>query len=478
MEHEGRDAEADLTRALDEAPLDVFHLRAVLTAGMGFFTDAYDLFIIGAALVLIKGEWHPGKALLGLLGSTALAAAFLGAFVFGRIADRYGRKKVYGLEAGLMAAGALLSAFAPNILWLIAFRFVLGVGVGGDYPVSAVLMSEYANIKDRGRLVGLVFSMQALGLLAGPVVALTLVNAGLSPDLAWRLMLGLGAIPAAAVIWFRRRLPESPRFQARVLGQAQHAARELETFTGGQVRAGSRALAARRLPVADLVRQPRMLLTLAGTAGTWFLFDYAYYGNSISTPFIMKLVAPHAALPQAMAWTLIIFAVFALPGYIAAFTLVDRIGHRRLQLWGFAVMGLAFLAIAVLPGVTRHALPFLLLYGASYFFAEFGPNTTTFILASELYPASLRTTAHGISSGVAKFGAFLGVFVFPLLSAQLGLNGTLFVAFLFSVAGFALTLVLPEPSGRSIEELGGDREAEIVPARQAEGRRSEPVAVR
>src|SRR6202023_217965 len=104
---------------------------------------------------------------------------------------------------------------------LIVFRFVLGFGVGGDYPVSAVMMSEYANRKDRGKLVGMVFGTQALGLIVGPLIALTLLGSGASNDVAWRVLLALGAVPAAAVIYLRCRMPESPRYQAQVQGRAE-----------------------------------------------------------------------------------------------------------------------------------------------------------------------------------------------------------------------------------------------------------------
>src|ERR1039458_10157084 len=161
----------DLIAALDDAPMTRFHLRAVLVSGMGFFTDAYDLFVIGIAATLIKQQWHLDSARLALLNSTMLFAAFLGAFAFGRVADILGRKRVYWLVAAIMVVGALGSALSPSFWVLIVFRFVLGFGVGGDYPVSAVLMSEYANRRDRGKLVGMVFSTQALGLIVGPLIA-------------------------------------------------------------------------------------------------------------------------------------------------------------------------------------------------------------------------------------------------------------------------------------------------------------------
>lgn len=452
-------AEQSLTDSLNEAPLSRFHLRAALTAGMGFFTDAYDLFIIGVAMTLIKVEWHASPLLIGLVGSTALLAAFLGATVFGRIADIFGRKSVYGLEAAVMAVAALATAFSPNIIWLLVWRFILGIGIGGDYPVSAVLMSEYANRRNRGRLVGMVFSMQALGLIAGPLVALIILAAGVPHDLAWRIMLGLGALPALGVIYLRRTLPESPRFAARVQGRSAEAAASLRTYTRGVVSASTAAVEPeRRLSLRQFLTTPRYLRMLLGTAGTWFVFDYAYYGNTISTPLILKTVAPQAGLIADTAIALLIFTLAALPGYIAAFMTVDAIGHRKLQVFGFLAMGGAFLLIGGLPNVTHMLVPFLVLYGISYFFTEFGPNTTTFLMAAELYPVSARTTGHGLSAGMAKVGAFVGVLTFPLIQSTVGLSGAMLVACVAALIGALLTFVLPEPSGQSLEAISGEDE--------------------
>jgi PHS family inorganic phosphate transporter-like MFS transporter len=357
------------------------------------------------------------------------------------------------MVAAIMVVGALGSALAPSFWILIVFRFVLGFGVGGDYPVSAVMMSEYANRKDRGKLVGMVFGTQALGLIVGPLIALALIGGGASDDVVWRILLGLGALPAAAVLYLRTKMPESPRYRAQVQGRAAEAATQIAGFTRGQVNGNGSGSPGQNLGLRAFLTNRRYLIMLAGTAGTWFLLDYAYYGNTISTPQILGLISPHASTTTKIALQLAIFVVAAVPGYILAIARLDRIGHRRLQLTGFAMMALCFAIIAIVPGLTTMVVPFLLVYGVSYFFTEFGPNMTTFVMPSELYPVSMRATGHGISAGVGKLGAFIGVFLFPVLQTSLGLRGTLLLTAGVSVLGFALTLVLPEPAGRSLEDM-------------------------
>jgi MFS transporter, PHS family, inorganic phosphate transporter len=460
--------------ALDEASLSRFHLRAVLVSGMGFFTDAYDLFIIGIASTLIAKQWNLGTGELALLNSAMLGAAFIGAFVFGRFADVAGRKRVYWMVAAIMIVGALGSALSPSFWVLIVFRIVIGIGVGGDYPVSAVMMSEYANRKDRGKLVGMVFGTQALGLIVGPLIALTLLGAGTSDDVAWRVMLALGAVPAAAVLYLRLLMPESPRYQAQVQGRAEQAAAEISDFTDGRVSSNGAAGLQHEMGLRAFLTNRRWLIMLAGTAGTWFLLDYAYYGNTISTPQILSLISPSASTMTKIALQLAIFVVAAVPGYALAIARLDKIGHRRLQLLGFAMMALCFLVIAAIPGLTTAVVPFLLVYGVSYFFTEFGPNMTTFVMPSELYPVSMRATGHGISAGVGKLGAFIGVFLFPILNDSLGLRGTLLLTSGVAVLGFALTLVLPEPAGRSLEDMPTSaRDTAAVPL-QVAGQASAP----
>ena len=445
---------------LNEAPRSKFHHRTVLVSGVGFFTDAYDLFVISTVSTIVAVQWHLSTLETSWVTGSAILGAFFGAIIFGRIADVLGRKWVYTGVAAIMMAGALLSAIAPSFIWLVLARFVLGLGIGGDYPVSAVLMSEYSNRRDRGRLVGMVFSMQALGLIVGPLVGLVFLSSGIGHELTWRLMLGLGAVPAAAVIYLRTKMPESPRFRAQVQGKSDQAHRDIATYSEGVVGAtmGS-APPTQRLGLGQFLRNRRMLLLLLGTAGSWFLFDYAYYGNTLSLPAILKQVDSSASLEAKLVWTLGMFVVFAVPGYIVAVMTMDRIGHRRLQFIGFGVMAAAFLTLAGFAHLTTMVVPFLAIFGLSYFFVEFGPNMTTFVLPSEVFPVSMRTTGHGIAAGIGKLGAFLGVFLVPQLQKDYGLRGMLTMAGIAAILGFALTRVLPEPARQTLEAIDNEFDA-------------------
>jgi MFS transporter, PHS family, inorganic phosphate transporter len=122
---------------------------------------------------------------------------------------------------------------------------------------------------------------------------------------------------------------------------------------------------------------------------------------------------------------------------------------------GFTMMSLMFLLLGFVPGATTVVVPFVLLYGVSYFFTEFGPNTTTFIYPAELFPTDVRTTGHGISAGAGKLGAFAGAFLFPdFLDSSIGLTGAMIIAGVVAATGLILTIVtLPEPRGKSLEEL-------------------------
>jgi PHS family inorganic phosphate transporter-like MFS transporter len=426
-------------------------------SGMGFFTDAYDLFIIGIVMSLVKPIWHTGKIEEALVDSTALLASAFGALLFGRVADMVGRKRIYGVEVLVLAAGAIACSFAPGIWWLIGFRFILGIGIGGDYPVSATIMSEYAGKASRGMLVTLVFAMQAAGLILGPLFASALLSTSMSHDLIWRILVGFGAVPALAVYWSRRHLKESPRFLAASgmeedtngkLGNASHwdKSRHSISFWDGFHR---------------LATENKLLIRLIGASAAWFLMDAAYYGNTVSSPLVLSAMNSDHTLLQKTLTQLGIFALFAAPGYAVSALLMDKLGRKAIQILGFGMMTVTFALLAFIPNLEKMAIPFLVIYGFSFFFTEFGPNATTFVYPSEIFPVRVRTTGHGIAAAMGKLGGFFGVFVFPYLLHWKGLLGAESAAAIASLLGLIVTAtMLPETKGKSLEEL----ETEASPA--------------
>jgi MFS family permease len=159
--------------------------------------------------------------------------------------------------------------------------------------------------------------------------------------------------------------------------------------------------------------------------------------------------------------------VFALPGYALAIKLLDRTGRKTIQCLGFAAMAIAFLLIGLVPGASTVVAPFVILFGLSYFFTEFGPNTTTFIYPAEIFPVDVRTTGHGVSAAAGKLGAFAGAYLFPdMLASSMGLRGAEIVAGAVCLVGLGLsTWLLPEPKGMSLEQLEAAAYAPPSPTR-------------
>lgn len=219
--------------ALDSARTQYYHFKAIIIAGMGLFTDAYDLFCIPPIMKLIGRIYYGSprevpRAVKSAMVVTALLGTVIGQLVFGRLGDLIGRRKVYGFALMLM----VLSSFGCGhsictsrtcvLLSLGFFRILLGIGIGGDYPLSATIMSEFANRKTRGAFIAGVFSMQGFGILASSTATMIVcsifnrANGGsMTPhgaDLAWRIILMIGAIPAGLTYYWRMMMPETPRY--------------------------------------------------------------------------------------------------------------------------------------------------------------------------------------------------------------------------------------------------------------------------
>jgi MFS family permease len=190
--------------------------------------------------------------------------------------------------------------------------------------------------------------------------------------------------------------------------------------------------------------------------------DFAYYGNTVSSPLVLSALGSDHTILQKTLTQLGIFAIFAAPGYAVAALTMDTFGRKAIQVLGFAMMAVSFGLLALIPNVAQMIYPFLIIYGFSYFFTEFGPNATTFVYPSEIFPVKVRTTAHGIAAAMGKIGGFVGVFTFPFFMDWHGLPAAEGAAAVVSVLGLIVTIfLLPETKGKSLEELSDQPSAPI-----------------
>ncbi|KAF8392207.1 hypothetical protein HHK36_022549 [Tetracentron sinense] len=511
--------------ALDIAKTQLYHFTAIVIAGMGFFTDAYDLFCISLVTKLLgrlyyhqEGSHKPGTLppnVAAAVNGVAFCGTLSGQLFFGWLGDKMGRKRVYGMTLMIMVVCSIASGLSfgksPNgvIATLCFFRFWLGFGIGGDYPLSATIMSEYANKKTRGAFIAAVFAMQGFGILGGGMVAIIIsaafnakfdapayqVNATASTvpeaDYVWRIILMFGALPAALTYYWRMKMPETARYTALVAKNAKQAAMDMSKVLQVDIEG-------EQDKVDNLSQEPansfglfskkflhRHGLHLLGTTSTWFLLDIAFYSQNLFQKDIFSAIGwiPKAETMNAIeevykiarAQTLIALCS-TVPGYWFTVAFIDRIGRFAIQLMGFFFMTVFMFALAIPYNHWTHKdnrIGFVVMYSLTFFFANFGPNATTFVVPAEIFPARLRSTCHGISAAAGKAGAIVGAFGF-LYAAQnkditkrdagypagIGVRNSLMVLGVINFLGMVFTFLVPESKGKSLEEMSGENEDE------------------
>ncbi|KAM5564181.1 putative inorganic phosphate transporter 1-2 [Rosa sericea] len=518
MANDQDQTQLEVLTMLDAAKTQFYHFRAVVISGMGFFTDSYDLFcislvtkLLGRIYYTVPGSPKPGSLppnVAAAVNGVALCGTLAGQLFFGWLGDKLGRKCVYGITLMLMVGCSLCcglsfgSSPTSVMATLCFFRFWLGFGIGGDYPLSATIMAEYSNKKTRGAFIAAVFAMQGFGILAGGMVAIIVstifrvlypaqpysVNpTGSIPaeaDYVWRIILMFGALPAALTYYWRRKMPETPRYTALVAKDGAKACEDMSKVLNvdikeqkvGQSKATSFGLFSK-----EFMR--RHGLHLLGTAACWFLLDIAYYSQNLFQKDIFSAVGwlPSAKSMSALdelfkiarAQTLIALCG-TVPGYWVTVFLIDRIGRFLIQLIGFFFMTVFMFVLAF--GYQHWIQPennigFIVIYGLTFFFANFGPNSTTFVVPAEIFPARFRSTCHGISAAFGKAGAIVGAFGFLYASqnqdkaktdagfpAGIGMKNSLLVLAVINIIGLLFTFLVPESKGKSLEEMSRENE--------------------
>lgn len=502
---------------IDKAPFGWYHVRACVVAGVGFFTDAYDIFAINlvtAQLGIVY--WQDAKKKPGTIPSpsdTAIKVATSGGTVlgqvgFGWLADMVGRKKMYGLELILIIFATLAQSLAsdsPSISIvgvLIFWRVLMGIGIGGDYPLSSIITSEFATTKWRGAMMGAVFAMQGIGQFTAAIIALICASGfkeslrtakkvsncsgvcQLAVDKSWRIIIGFGAVPGCVALYYRLTIPETPRYTFDVARDVEKGKEDVEAYIKGQREGHPDEM--RRVSVmqraeldppkaswADFWRhygQWRHGKVLLGTAGSWFFLDVAFYGLGLNNSIILQQIGytgggnVYEILRNTAVGNLIIVCAGAIPGYWVTVATVDTIGRKPIQLMGFILLTIIFVIIgfAYNPLGEKGLFAF---YVLAQFFFNFGPNATTFIVPGECFPTRYRSTSHGLSAASGKVGAIIAQCVFgplrtkgapPGSSASPWLNHVMQIFALFMLCGCFTTLLIPETKRKTLEELAGE----------------------
>ncbi|KAH9954294.1 phosphate permease [Russula dissimulans] len=509
---------------VDRAPFSLFHVKVWLVAGVGFFTDAYDIFTISIVSIMVGYVYGDDNHLergvdFGLKVASPLGN-LVGQILFGWLADMVGRKRMYGIELMIIITSTFaqtLSGTGPavDIIGVLTFwRFVMGVGIGGDYPLSAVIASEFAATRSRGRLMTAVFASQGWGYLASTVVALITI-AGFKRailkdqptslehiDYCWRILVGAGCVPGVIALYFRLTIPETPRFTMDIERNVKQACRNIEAVLSANgvspgvwrvdPEASTERTDAPKASIADFKRyfgQWKNARVLFGTAYSWFALDIAFYGLGLNSSkiFTSKILyalgfgsitstgtqAVFDNLYDLTLYTLIVVSSALVPGYLAAFLVIDSWGRKPLQLTGFVVLSVLFLIMGFgFEQFTQSIWTLKLLmflFCLANFFQNFGPNVTTFVIPGEVFPTRYRATGHGFSAACGKLGAIVAQVIFFLKGDSIE---TILQIFGFvMLSGVASTLLLPETRGRSLEELSNEhqkgfiREANLIELR-------------
>ncbi|KAF9223533.1 phosphate permease [Gyrodon lividus] len=498
---------------IDNAPFSWFHVKVCLVAGVGFFTDAYDIFAISIAASMLGYVYGKGGALT-TWQSTGLKAAtpvgnLVGQLVFGWLADILGRKRMYGIELMIMIIATFaqaLSGSAPAVSIvgvLIVWRFIMGIGIGGDYPLSAIISSEFAATRSRGRLMTAVFAAQGWGQFAAAIVGIIVVSAYKEAILAapfpashpidytWRLLIGLGCVPGVVALYFRLTIPETPRFTMDIERNIAQASQDIETVltTGKYVDADDtvvQRVKAPRASRADFLAyfsKWENKKVLIGTAYSWFALDIAFYGLGLNSSVILTAIkfggstAPkgtslnvYESLYNICVGNLILSVAGLIPGYWVSFIFIDSWGRKPIQLMGFIVLTVLFVVMGFaydkLIATTSGTNAFVFLYCLTNFFQNFGPNTTTFVVPGEAFPTRYRSTAHGISAASGKLGAVVAQLGFGQLANIGGTNKfvkhIMEIFAFFMLTGIFSTLLIPETKQKTLEDISNEDQSEYI----------------
>ncbi|BAB67669.1 sugar transporter [Sulfurisphaera tokodaii str. 7] len=441
-----------MVKRLDNAEVIRLHILATIIGALGGFLFGYDTGIIGSVLVYVTPLFHLTPPEVAILTSGTSLLAGIGALAAGPITDKYGRKSLLVTDGIMYAVFALLSAIAINSFLLILWRSLVGFAIGADTAIATAYISEFSPKRWRGRLA----ITQQLMIFSG-ITASFWAGYLLSFSANWRLMLGLGVIPAVILVALRAFLPESPRWLL-LNGMEEKAKNILRKFGVNIAENEHIAAPSKELSFKEMFNN-KAIRTAIILVGLWLAFQQItginvilYYGPTIYK--YLGLTGPRAILNTAISESL------GAIEYAISFYLIDKWGRRKLGIFGYAglvgslaimLIGLrAFTSGIVFAGV---ALVFTAMTLFLLFF-HVGVGGVGWVLQGETIPTEVRGRGAGLLAAIDWFANFVIIFIFPYWKAAFGVYSFFALELVLSILAIAIVyLFMPETKGVSLEDM-------------------------
>ncbi len=457
------------------SPMTGMQWRIWWLATAGKFFEGMVVFMTGVALPLMVREFGLGAAEKGMIGAAPLLGILVGATALGGLADRLGRKAMFIAEMILFTICLQLLVYSPNYPSVLVFLFGVGLALGCDYPTAHLMISESIPTNDRGRLVLGAFGFQAVGALVGTLVGYVILFQ--NPTLgAWRWMYGTAVFPALAVAvgrffvtqsahWLvcRGRLPEAEAATRRLLRRDPPYPRDIRLSPPEEDPTGN----GQGRGYKELFKKGNLRATILA-AFPWFLQDLSTYGIGIFTPTILATAIGAQAVYERNVADIVhndllaakgaaLIDLLLIVGTVAAVLLADRLGRIKLQVLGFVgcAVGLFLASRSLAGGGEAHFTYLFVGFMLFSLMTNLGPNSMTYLIAGEVFPTRVRAKGAGLAASLAKIGAVLTAFGFPILLKDLGAPLLLGILVGTSLLGAAVTWFLRiETMGVSLEKVG------------------------
>lgn len=442
-------------------PWTRFHSRVTLALGIGWLLDSFEVNVIGNVLGILKRLWHVTDVQASALVTVWLIGIMVGALLFGYLADRFGRRKLFILTLLLYAGFTVISALSPGYYFFMFFRFLTAIGVGAEYSAINAAIGEIIPARFRGRANATVMNFWPVGAIVAALLSLYFINL-LPPSVGWRFAFGLGAIVALFTIWARRILPESPRWLLE-RGRRKEAADVMQQIESRTSHFDFSAPHAAQKPseTPGFFKQVVLLMrNHPGRLAFGSLLDFSeaagYYGIFAFLPLV---VLPRVNITEEkVPWFFLIGNLGAVAGGALAAMLLDKAG-RKWTVTGFyllAAVSMIAMGVATLDRSAEWVLAAFVVVN----FCATGSWVSAYPTFSEIFPTRLRSTGIGFSVAFGRIGAAISPLILVMLAERASVMDAFAVLGGFYVLG-AMVMVPwilwgPEGRGQSLEILGGE----------------------